>query len=37
VTIGLSCHHEHRVVQHPHELIERLIGHATIMKLRDVF
>ncbi|CFS40570.1 Uncharacterised protein [Mycobacterium tuberculosis] len=37
VTIGLGCHHKHRVVQHPHQLVERLIDHITIMNPRNVF
>src|SRR5579875_1279768 len=31
VTVGLGGHHEHRVVQHANQPVERFIGHLTIM------
>jgi len=36
LTIGLGCHHEHRVVQHLHQLIKRFIVHINIMDVHGV-
>jgi hypothetical protein len=30
-TVGLSSHHEHRVVQHPDQPVERFVIHTAIM------
>jgi hypothetical protein len=31
MTVGLGRHHEHRVVQHPDQLVEGFIGHTAII------
>jgi hypothetical protein len=31
LAFGLGCHHEHRVIQHAHQVIERFIDHGTII------
>jgi hypothetical protein len=35
MTVGLGSHHEHRVLQHPDQPVERVIAHTAIMAQRQ--